>query len=200
VIGRLTGKIVSEEPSGAVVIDVSGVGYEVATPVGTTSRASRDGEAVFHVHTHVRQDTFDLYGFASELERRVFRLLIDVPNVGPKSALLLLSALPPADLARAVHTNDLARLTKVPGVGKKTAERLVLELKEKLPRDAAVIEAGAQPKVRSDSERLVIDALTKMGFRAGEAERAVKALGGRLANESPDILLREALKILTPGR
>ena len=88
---------------------------------------------MLHVHTHVREDALDLYGFASDTERRAFRLLIGVPNVGPKTALAVLSALPLPDLGRAVRDGDVGRLTRVPGIGKKTAERLVLELKEKLP-------------------------------------------------------------------
>jgi holliday junction DNA helicase RuvA len=130
----------------------------------------------------------------------VFRLLIQVPNVGPRTALNLLSALPAAELGAAVHDGDLARLCRVPGIGKKTAERLLLELREKLPRLAdqparAAATAGAG---RDDRQRL-LSALTNMGYKSAEAERAVKALGDRVGREPLAELLREALALLTPG-
>jgi holliday junction DNA helicase RuvA len=199
-IGRLTGKVVVDDPGGSLVIDVHGVGYELMTPVGTRGRAQNSGESiVLIVHTHVREESFDLYGFASELERRVFRLLLGVPNVGPRTALNVLSALPTAELAQAVHASDVARLCRLPGIGKKTAERLILELKEKLPKVAEPARpesGGAAP--RDDAQRLH-GALTNMGYRAAEAERAVKSLGDRLGKEPLGDLLREALASLTPG-
>jgi Holliday junction DNA helicase RuvA len=199
-IGRLTGKVVHDDPGGALVIDVHGVGYELMAPVGTRGRAEIAGESiVLIVHTHVREDALDLYGFASELERRVFRLLLDVPNVGPRTALNVLSALPTAELALAVHASDVARLCRLPGIGKKTAERLVLELKEKLPKlTEPARPAGAAPTLRDDAQRLM-GALTNMGYRAAEAERAVKSLGDRVGREPLGDLLREALARLTPG-
>jgi len=198
-IGRLAGRVVSDEPSGALVVDVGGVGYEVATPVGTRGRAESNGEVVLFVHTHVREDAFDLFGFASEADRRVFRLLIGVPNVGPKTALGVLSALSADDLSRAVDTGDVARLTRVPGIGKKTAERLVLELKEKLPRLGSRDEVGTPKPAPSDDARKLQSALTNMGYRPGEAERAVKALGDRVGRAPLADLLREALARLTPA-
>src|SRR5262245_18821121 len=127
VIGRLRGRVAGDEVSGLVVVDVGGVGYEVITPAGTLGRARRVGsdDVELVIHTHVREDALELFGFANESDRRVFRLLIGVPNVGPKTALGVLSALPAAELSRAVRMSDVARLTKVPGIGKKTAERLV---------------------------------------------------------------------------
>src|SRR3954471_6600235 len=132
-IGRLTGIPLSDE-DGALVIDVHGVGYEVSAPLGTAGRAARDaeGRVTIYVHTHVREDALMLFGFAMESERHAFRTLIGVSNVGPKTALAVLSALPAADLARAIAAKDVARLTAISGVGKKTAERLVLELRDKL--------------------------------------------------------------------
>jgi len=200
-IGRLRGKLVAEDPaSGALLVDVGGVGYELAAPLGTTGRAEQGGaDVVLHVHTHVREDALDLYGFASETERAVFRLLIGVPNVGPKTALAVLSALPLPDLGRAVRDGDVGRLTRVPGIGKKTAERLVLELKEKLP---VVARPGAPSEARDDREppearpkdaTRLIGALTNMGYRAAEAERAVSALGKRVGSEPLEDLLRAAL-------
>jgi Holliday junction DNA helicase RuvA len=199
-IGRLTG-LPLEDSDGALVVDVSGVGYEVLVPQGTVGRATRtaDGAATFHVHTHVREDQITLFGFASESERLAFRTLISIPNVGPKTALSVLSALPAAELARAIAAKDVKRLTDVPGIGKKTAERLVLELRDKLPVLAAEPVAPSPTKGigRSASPRdALLSALVNMGYRAVEAERAVSSLEGRLDGTPIAELLREALVLL----
>lgn len=195
-IGRLVGVVVAEEPTGALVLDVRGVGYEVSTPVGTLGRCSRVGdEVVLHTHLNVRQDVLELFGFATDADRRVFRLLIEVPNIGPRTALNVLSALPIADLASAVREGDIARLTRIPGIGKKSAERLGLELKEKMGQLAPGPSAG--PPLQSEARRIV-SALTNMGYRQQEAERAVAALGDRLGEAPTADLLREALASLGP--
>jgi Holliday junction DNA helicase RuvA len=199
-IGRLRGRVLSDEATGAAVVDVQGVGYEVSTPVGSVARARSDAssEVELWIHTHVREDALDLFGFATELDRRVFRLLLGVPNVGPKTALGVLSALAVDDLARAVERGDHARLGKVPGIGKKTAERLVLELKEKLRGlDSGSTPAAPVQSLGTEADRL-LSALVGMGYRAGEAERAVSALGPKLSTEPLANLLREALAKLTP--
>lgn len=194
-IGRLVGNVVAIGDS-ALTVDVGGVGYEVHVPRGTLGRSgssSAEGSRVtLHVHTHVREDALDLFGFASELERVVFRLLIAIPNVGPKTALGILSALPPPELASAVADRDLKRLTAISGIGKKTAERLVLELKEKLPQLAELRATGAPERPSDDAARL-LGALTNMGFRQAEAERAVAALSDRIGKESLSELLKAAL-------
>ncbi len=196
-IGRLCGKVVVEQLDGRIVVDVGGVGYEVTVPLGTPGRAERDGErVVLLVHTHVREDALDLYGFSSEAERGVFRLLIGVPNIGPRSAINVLSALPAPELAAAVQAGDLGRLTKVPGIGKKTAERLVLELKEKLPR-APAGPASTRAAAPADNAARLAVALTNMGYRSAEAERAIKTLGDRVAAAPLPDLLREALAVLS---
>jgi Holliday junction DNA helicase RuvA len=200
VIGRLHGKVVAEEADGGLVVDVGGVGYEVRAPLGTVGRAEPglDGRVQLFTHLHVREDVLDLYGFASEIERRVFKLLLDVPNVGPKTALGVLSALPPKELAVAVEAKDVARLTRIDGVGKKTAERLVLELRERLQKVTMLIPAGTiAPGVAGDEGRL-IGALTNMGYRLPDAQRAVRALGDRVGKESLAELLKEALVGLSP--
>jgi Holliday junction DNA helicase RuvA len=202
VIGRLRGRVLADEATGAVVLDVQGVGYELATPVGTLSRArafdtTGNPEVELWVHTHVREDALDLFGFANETDRRVFRLLLGVPNVGPKTALGVLSAMPVADLAGAVERGDHARLGKVPGIGKKTAERLVLELKEKLRGLESAAPVTTAESLGNMAGRL-LSALTNMGYRPGEAERAVSALGPKLDTEPLGNLLREALAKLTP--
>jgi len=198
-IGRLRGRVLADEATGAVVLDVNGVGYELTTPVGTLGRARDAGEGEFElwVHTHVREDALDLFGFANETERRVFRLLLGVPNVGPKTALGVLSALTVEDLARAVERSDFARLGKVPGIGKKTAERLVLELKEKLRGLESSTPAATAEVLGNEAGRL-LSALVNMGYRPSEAERAVSALGPKLETEPLSDLLRQALAKLTP--
>lgn len=199
-IGRLRGRVLTDEATGAVVLDVHGVGYELLTPVGTLGRARVDStslELELWVHTHVREDALDLFGFASETDRRVFRLLLGVPNVGPKTALGVLSAMPVDDLARAVERGDHARLGKVPGIGKKTAERLVLELKEKLRGLESATPITSAETLGNEAARL-LSALTNMGYRPAEAERAVSALGPKLDSEPLGNLLREALANLTP--
>jgi Holliday junction DNA helicase RuvA len=192
-IGLLAGEIVDEAPDGTLIIDVAGVGWEVATPAGTRGRAGANGggRAVLHVHTHVRDDAIDLYGFATRAERDAFRLLIGLPSVGPKTALGVLSALPLPELARAIERKDLGRLTAVSGVGKKTAERLILELGGKLP--AAWSAGGAPAPARPDDAGRLVGALTNMGYRPSEAERAVRALGDRVGREPLSDLLRAAL-------
>jgi Holliday junction DNA helicase RuvA len=200
VIGRLTGKVVAEEADGTLVVDVSGVGYEVRAPLGTIGRAGvgPDGTVQFFTHLHVREGIMDLYAFSSDIERRVFRLLLDVPNVGPKTAVGVLSALPPSELASAVEAKDVARLTRIDGVGKKTAERLVLELREKLPKLAlAGVLAAVVPTAPGDEGRL-IGALTNMGYKPQDAQRAVRALGDKLGKDSLGDLLKQALAILSP--
>jgi len=179
-----------------LTVDVGGVGYEVHVPQGSLGRAgasSAEGARVtLFVHTHVREDIFDLFGFATDMERTVFRLLIAVPNVGPKTALGILSALPPPELASAVGDRDLVRLTAISGIGKKTAERLILELKEKLPRMPALRAPETPERQGNDTGRL-LGALTNMGFRQPEAERAVSALGDRVGKEPLADLLKAAL-------
>lgn len=198
-IGRLRGRLLTDDGTGALVIDVHGVGYDVLAPVGTLGRARIDANADVElwVHTHVREDALDLYGFASETDRRVFRLLLGVPNVGPKTALGVLSAMPVDELARAVERGDHVRLGKVPGIGKKTAERLVLELKEKLRGLESSAGRAAVEIAGNEADRL-LSALVNMGYRPGEAERAVSALGPKLTTEPLGNLLREALASLTP--
>jgi Holliday junction DNA helicase RuvA len=187
---------VAQEADGIVVVDVGGVGYELVTPLGTVGRVGTE-LATFQVHTHVREDALVLYGFANDADRAAFRALIGVSNVGPKTAIAVLSALPGPELARAIAERDVARLTAISGVGKKTAERLVLELRDKLTflADASTGPAPAPPQPKKGSE-LLIGALTNMGYRTAEAERAVQALGERVGEASLADLVKEALVVL----
>lgn len=199
-LGWLRGRVVAEEPSG-LILEVAGVGYELTAPVGTLGRAPRDpsGNVELWVHTHVREDALELFGFASELERRVFRLLVTVPNVGPKTAIGVLGALPIDELSRAISARDLGRLGKIPGIGKKTAERLVVELVDKLPALLPFegLSKGAPGKPAAGNAQLLIKALVNMGYRPAEAERAVEHLGKRVDSEALSDLLRAALAFLT---
>lgn len=199
-IGRLRGVIVADDPP-TLTVDVKGVGYEVSTPVGTTERARKgETEVELWIHTVLRSDALELFGFASQLERAVFRQLISVPNVGPRTALGVLSALPVGDLVQAVQASDLARLTRVPGIGKKTAERLVLELRDKLPgqESGSLAPSSAPAAARpSDAKARLVTALTNMGYRPTEAERAVQTLGPRVGAEPLSTLLRDALALLS---
>jgi holliday junction DNA helicase RuvA len=201
-IGRLTGKVVAQEADGSLILDVAGVGYELAAPLGTLGRARADerGWVTLWVHTHVREDTLALYGFSDEIERLAFRILLGVSNVGPKIAVAVLGALPAAELARAIGRRDLGALTRVQGIGKKIAERLLLELRDKLTVAVAAsatpgAETPGSPAERSGDERLR-GALTGMGFKPAEADRAVGALQSRVGVASFEELLREALALL----
>jgi Holliday junction DNA helicase RuvA len=200
-IGRLTGRVIAQEDASIVVVDVGGVGYELSVPAGTVGRAKTDpdGRTVFFVHTHVREDALQLFGFPSDADRVAFRTLIGVSNVGPKTAIAILSALPAGELARAVAAKELKVLTSIPGVGKKTAERLLLELRDKLPilTDGGPSLPLPTPAARpGTSDELLVGALTSMGYRPSEAERAVTALSGRMNGAPLPELIREALAVL----
>jgi Holliday junction DNA helicase RuvA len=201
-IGRLTGKIITQEGDSSVVVDVGGVGYEVTVPQGTLGRLHADdsGRVTLWVYTHVREDTLSLFGFADETERAAFRILLGVSNVGPKSATAILGALPANELESAVARRDLAALTAISGVGKKIAERLLLELRDKLPRSTAThpTPAGATAqRTVGDNESKLRSALTNMGFKPAEAERAVASLGDRARSAPMAETLREALALLS---
>jgi Holliday junction DNA helicase RuvA len=201
-IGRLTGKVIAQEADGAIVLDVGGVGYELSAPIGTLGRARADdaGRVTIWVHTHVREDALALFGFADENERAAFRALIGVSNVGPKIAVAVLGALPSAELARAIAARDLSALTSISGIGKKIAERLLLELRDKLPLGPVLPAvpagtSGPMPRKAGDDEERLRTALTGMGFRQVEADRAISTLGERVHGPLPE-LLREALALL----
>jgi len=197
-IGRLTGRIAEHEGDSGVLLDVGGVGYELQVPLGTLGRARTDGErTTLFVHTHMREDALTLYGFASEAERFAFRTLIGVSNVGPKIAMAVLSDLPADELARAIAAKDVARLTAISGVGKKTAERLVLELRDKLPTVASA-PAVSTPRVAAQGSNadLLRSALANMSFRPAEVDRAIAALEGQVDSVPLPQLIRDALALL----
>jgi Holliday junction DNA helicase RuvA len=194
VIARLSGTV-AEKGEGEAIIDVGGVGYRVRLSQVSLARLPPAGERVaLRTYTHVRDDAIELFGFAAAEEEAVFRELIGVKNVGPRAAQNILSGIEAKDLAVAVARGDVARLTRVPGVGKKTAERLVVELKEKLVTLARAASPGARPP-GGLAEQLE-QALAGLGYRAQQAEGAVASLRDRMEGRSLDELLREALKLL----
>ena len=180
-----------------VVISVNGVGYHVfVTPVTLESLNTADATIQFHIHTHVREDQIALFGFLSPHELRIFQRLINVQGIGPKLALVVLSGLAPNDFVSAVVNDDLARLNAIPGVGKKTAERIVLDLKDRLIKDGMVTlpvlgATASKPTVSGDA----ISALVNLGYNRQEAERALIRLGNP-ADMPISQLIKAALKEL----
>jgi Holliday junction DNA helicase RuvA len=195
VIGFLRGQLFDKHPN-RVIVDVGGVGYEVAVPLSTFYGLGETGSEVsLRVHTHVREDVLALFGFATVLELELFERLIGVSGIGPKLALAVLSGIEPLDLIRAIDRADLARLTAIPGVGKKTAERLVLEMKDRLPKAPASAGAGAAsgaPLVRDD----VVSALTNLGYHRPLAEKAADAAIKATPGGGFEPTLRQALREL----
>ena len=194
-IARLAGTV-AEKGADHAVLEVGGVGYLVHLSAVTLASLPPQGErAALRTFTNVRQDAIELYGFATEEEESVFRALIDVKGVGPRAAQNILSGIVARDLARAIAEGDVARLTKVPGVGKKTAERLVVELKEKLSVLArAAGPAKAAPGAGSLEQ--LRTALVNLGYKAPQADGAVERLRGDAEGKKLDELLRDALKLL----
>jgi Holliday junction DNA helicase RuvA len=196
VIGRLRGVIVERSLDGSVVLEVGGVGYEVFVPLGALGRLPQ-GEVSLHVHTHVREDAFTLYGFPTSDDRAAFRTLLGVSSIGPKVALAVLSHLDARALAQAIARQDKTLLTRIPGVGKKLVERMLLELQDKLAFVAAGSSSGttlaAPAPVPSGPLQQAAAVLVSMGFRPQEADRAVAAIAKDAEGKSVEQLLREAL-------
>jgi Holliday junction DNA helicase RuvA len=195
VIAHLTGRLLQKAPQ-AVVIDVGGVGYRAFIPVSTFYRLGEEGSEVsLRIHTHVREDSLALYGFASPAEHALFERLIDVAGVGPRLAVNILSGIEADDLVEALRSSDVARLVRVPGVGRKTAERLVVELKDKMPA-AAAARGPAEADGLTPKEDL-LSALANLGYSRGEAERGVeRALRDNGSGRFED-LLRRALQVVS---
>jgi holliday junction DNA helicase RuvA len=197
VIGSLRGRLLRATPE-RLLVDVGGVGYEVHVSLATFSELERRGgaEVELQIHTHVREEQLALYGFADEREKELFERLITVSGIGPRLAQGILSGLPTADLLQAIAAGDLARLTRIPGVGKKTAERIVVELRDRLLVLArAVASEPAAPAAASDDD--LVAALVNLGYKPAQAERAV----GEARREAPEAgfhtLLPQALRRLS---
>jgi Holliday junction DNA helicase RuvA len=178
VIAHLRGRILEKQPN-RLVVDVDGVGYEVFVPLSTFYGLGEPGsEIALRIRTHVREDALSLFGFATTLEQDLFERLIGVSGIGPKVALAVLSGIEPQELVRAIERSDLARLTAIPGVGKKTSERIVLELKDRLPPPSSTAaSAGGRGAVQEVSQLRedLLSALLNLGYHRPLAEKAVDA-------------------------
>jgi Holliday junction DNA helicase RuvA len=190
-IGHLRGTLVEKTPS-RLIVDVGGVGYEVLVPLSTFYALGEAGAPVtLRTHTHVREDVLALYGFITKLEQDLFERLIAINGVGPKLALAVLSGIEPGELIRAVRLQDVARLTAIPGVGKKTAERIGLELKDRLPVSLQAVDPAPAASTPEDQLRDdLLSALINLGYQRGAAEKAVE----KVLKERPAERFEDALK------
>ena len=191
-IGSLRGKLVDKRPN-AVLLEVGGVGYQVQIPLSTfAALGALHSEASLLIHTHVREDQFNLFGFFTAREKQCFELLISASGVGPSLALKILSGMGIEQLVPAIRKGDLAQLVRIPGVGKKTAERMVVELRDKLA--AVDVPEMGKPATRSQLAADVASALVNLGYDERSVERAIEKAGAGAADFEK--LLRDSLQIL----
>ena len=189
-IGKISGRLLERHPP-QVLVDVHGVGYEIDVPMSTFYQLPANGsEVTLYTHLIVREDAHQLYGFASEQERHVFRQLLKISGVGARTALSVLSGMSVSELCVAVSTQDSGRLIKVPGIGRKTAERLLLELKDKL--DVMIVSTATTAAAGTSSD--VLNALLALGYNDKEAQWAIRQLPGSTAVTEG---IRQALKLLS---
>ena len=191
-IAHLRGRLIAKHPNQAIV-EAAGVGYDVNISVPTFSELPAVGaEVALHVHMHVREDSIALFGFLRPAEKQLFERLISVSGIGPKLGITILSGMPADEMVGAIRGNDVARLTRIPGIGKKTAERMVLELRDKLQDFGAAPAAGPASPIEED----VLSALVNLGYQRPAAERALaKVANGN--RQSFEALFREALAALS---
>ena len=190
-IAHLRGKLLVKHPN-QVIVETSGVGYDVTISVPTFSDLPAAGSEVsLHIHTHVREDLIALYGFLRPAEKQLFEKLITVSGIGPKLAITILSGMPADEMTGAIRGNDVARLTRIPGIGRKTAERMVLELRDKLPPQTT----GPEPVVPAISpvEEDVLSALLNLGYQRPAAEKALASAMKAGKTQSFEGLFREAM-------
>lgn len=203
-IGRLRGVIADRLPDGSCIVDVAGVGYEVFVPLGALGRLpAAPAEVTLHVHTHVREDALVLFGFPRPEDKTAFRILLGVSNVGPKLALAILSAMDARQLAVAIASQDRKRFKGIPGVGQRTAERLLLELRDKLgfatlgaPAPSAPASTPSAAASSSAPLMQLASVLVGMGFKPVEADRAVAAIAETAEGKPMETLLKDALSQL----
>lgn len=194
-IAHLRGTLLAKHPNQAIV-ETHGVGYDVAISVPTfTEMPAAGAEVALHIHTHVREDALSLYGFLRLAEKQLFEKLLTVSGIGPTLAIKILSGMPADEMVGAIRGGDLARLTRIPGIGKKTSERMVLELRDKLPAVTGASEMAAA--VASPVEEDVISALVNLGYPRAAADKALLAARGGKSPQSFDVLFREALGSLS---
>jgi Holliday junction DNA helicase RuvA len=193
-IAFLRGRVIEKHPN-RMIVDVAGVGYDVAVPLSTFYTAGDVGADIsLRIHTHVREDQLALFGFATPLELTVFERLIAVSGIGPKLALSVLSGIESGELVSAIQRSDLARLTRIPGVGKKTAERIVVELRDRLPKAVEAAGAGAPPPAPADEMRDdLVSALANLGYHRQAIDKVLEKIDESLKFED---ILRKALKDL----
>ena len=195
-IAHLRGRLLAKHPNQAIV-ETGGVGYDVTITVPTFSDLPGAGNEVeLHIHTHVREDVIALYGFLKASEKKLFERLITVSGIGPKLAITILSGMPADEMVGAIRGNDVARLTRIPGIGRKTAERMVLELRDKLP--TAESEQMTAATAASPVEEDVLSALLNLGYQRASAERAIASVAKNgKPSGSFDLLFRETLAVLS---
>jgi Holliday junction DNA helicase RuvA len=192
-IAHLRGKLLVKHPNQAIV-ETGGVGYDVIISVPTFSELPAGGaEVALHIHTHVREDALSLYGFLRLAEKQLFEKLLTVSGIGPKLAITILSGMPADEMVGAIRGGDVARLTRIPGIGKKTAERMVLELRDKLPAAGA---AEASALAATPVEEDVISALLNLGYQRAAAEKALQTARAGKSPQSFEALFRETLAAL----
>ncbi|HTE88308.1 MAG TPA: Holliday junction branch migration protein RuvA [Terriglobales bacterium] len=194
-IAHLRGKLLAKHPNQAIV-ETGGVGYDVSISVPTFSDLPAiGGEVTLHIHTHVREDLIALYGFLRPAEKRLFEKLITVSGIGPKLAVTILSGMAADEMISAIRGNDVNRLTRIPGIGKKTAERMVLELRDKLAPEG-VAESAVMPAM-SPVEEDVLSALMNLGYQRAAAERALASVEKNGKSSSFEIMFRQTLAVLS---
>jgi Holliday junction DNA helicase RuvA len=195
-IAHLHGRLLAKHPNQAIV-EAHGVGYDVAISVPTFSELPAAGlEVALHIHTHVREDALSLYGFLRLAEKQLFEKLITVSGIGPKLAITILSGMPADEMIGAIRGADVVRLTRIPGIGKKTAERMILELRDKLPAPAGAAETSVP--AASPVEEDVLSALVNLGYQRAAAEKALLvAKAGGKTPPSFEVWFREALAALS---
>jgi Holliday junction DNA helicase RuvA len=195
-IALLRGRLLEKHPN-RLIVDVNGVGYDVQVPVSTFYEAGEANQDVtLRIHTHVREDQIALFGFATPLEHQLFERLISVNGIGPKLALSVLSGIEPIDFVRAIENADVVRLTRIPGVGRKTAERMTLELRDRLPAVDGPL--PSEPTEGADTLRAdVVSALVNLGYQSAQVDKAVQAAIGSGTGAAPfEDVLRAALRQL----
>ncbi|RUR12372.1 Holliday junction branch migration protein RuvA [Legionella sp. km772] len=195
-IGWLNGQIVDKHQPGKLVLDVNGVGYDIETSLNTFFQLEHANKNVgLHIHTVVREDALLLYGFLDKEERALFRALIKVNGIGPKSAIAILSSISPAEFVQCIQQENASLLTKLPGIGKKTAERLVVEMRDSLKHFAGTHgQNNISPAVPMRSQDEAISALEALGYKSQEASKVVNKIDDGL--KTCEQLIREALQIL----
>jgi Holliday junction DNA helicase RuvA len=200
-IALLRGTLVDKNPS-RLIVDAGGVGYDVQVPLSTFYVLGDAGTPVtLRIHTHVREDVIALFGFATPLELHLFERLIAINGIGPKLALAVLSGIEPPDFIRAIRSQDVARLTAIPGIGKKTAERIGLELKDRLPATltGAGPDAPATARPEDQLREDLLSALTNLGYQRAIAEKAIGPVLARSNGVGFEAALREVLRGLMKG-